>query len=222
VNLILIGAQGSGKGTQAQRLSELQRLQPCASGELLRKAIADRTPLGLAAQPYVERGDLVPDDLIIGLVLERIENLEGRRGIILDGFPRTVAQAKALDERLAERRRRIDWVVYLDVPREMLLDRLSGRYVCQAAEHVWNAKTRPPKVPGICDFDGSRLYQRADDTAEKIARRLEIFFSETIKLTDYFGLQGKLLRVDGTGPIEDVTREIVDGMTVSSVDRAVG
>jgi adenylate kinase len=222
VNVILIGAQGSGKGTQAQRLAELRQLKPCASGELLRKAIAQRTPLGQAAQPYLERGELVPDDLIIGLVLECIEAQEGYSGIILDGFPRNVAQARALDERLAERRQQIDWVVYLDVPRGMLEERLSDRYVCRAAEHVWNTKTRPPRLPGLCDYDGSPLYQRADDTPEKIARRLEIFFSETIRLTDYYGLQGKLLRVAGSGSIDDVTREILDGISSRPFDRAVG
>lgn len=222
MNLILIGAQGSGKGTQAQRLAELRHLKPCASGELLRKAIAQGTPLGRAAQPYLERGELVPDELIIGLVLECIETQEGHSGIILDGFPRNVAQARALDERLAERRQQIDWVVYLDVPRELLEERLSDRYVCKAAEHVWNTKTHPPRLPGICDYDGSPLFQRPDDTPEKIARRLEIFFSETIRLTDYYGVQGKLLRVAGAGSIDEVTREIIDGISSRPFDRAVG
>ncbi len=222
MNLILIGAQGSGKGTQSQRLAELHHLKPCASGELLRKAIADETPLGQAAKPYVDRGDLVPDEIIIGMVLECIEAPDDAHGVILDGFPRNVAQARALDERLAEHKRKIDWVVYLDVPREALLDRLSGRYVCRAAEHVWNIKSLPPRIPGICDYDGSPLYQRADDTPEKIARRLEIFFTDTIRLTDYYGLQGKLLHVDGTGAIDNVTRAIVEGLSSASLNRVAG
>ncbi len=222
MNLILIGAQGSGKGTQAQRLAELHHLKSCASGELLRGAIAQGNALGKAAQPYLDRGELVPDELIIGLVLDCIENQEGYSGMVLDGFPRNVSQARALDEQLAERRRQIDWAVYLDVPREVLMDRLTGRYVCRAAEHVWNIKTHPPRIPGICDYDGSPLYQRPDDTPEKIARRLEIFFTETIRLTDYYAVQGKLLRVDGTGPIDEVTHEIIDGISSPPFDRAVG
>jgi adenylate kinase len=223
VNLILIGAQGSGKGTQSQRLAEQRHLKPVSSGELLRKAIAEGTPLGKEAQPYLDRGDLVPDDLIIGMVLECFDYFEASyEGIILDGFPRNVAQARALDEGLAERRQQIDWVIYLDVPREELLRRLSGRYVCRAHEHVWNIYTHPPRLPGICDYDGSPLYQRTDDTPEKIARRLDIFFTETIRLIDYYRLQGKLLHVDGTGAVDDVTRAILDSISVPSVDRAVG
>lgn len=222
MNLIFIGAQGSGKGTQAHQLGELLRLRPCASGELLRKAIADGTPLGKRAQPYYDSGNLVPDEIIIGMVLESINNRGDAQGIILDGFPRTIAQARALDDSLAQHGTAIDWVIYLEVPRDILLDRLSGRYLCKAAEHVWNVKTHPPKVPGICDFDGSPLYQRSDDTGEKIQRRLDIFFSETLRLTDYYAAQGKMLRVDGTGAIDDVTRAIVGGITSARTSRAVG
>jgi adenylate kinase len=209
MNLIMLGAQGSGKGTQAQRLAEQLQLKPCSSGELLRRAIAQGTELGKAAQPYVERGDLVPDELILGVVLQTLDQLEGRRGVILDGFPRTVAQARALDEQLAERQQQVDVVVYLDVPREELVRRLEGRYVCRAAGHIWNVLTNPPRLPGICDYDGSALYQRPDDTSEGIHRRLDIFFSETIQLTDYYGAQGKLLRVDGSGSIEEVHARIM-------------
>jgi adenylate kinase len=222
VNLILIGAQGSGKGTQAQRLMELLNLKPCASGDLLRKAVADGTPLGQAARPYMDRGDLVPDDLIIAMILEDIAKMNGSKGIILDGFPRNVAQARALDERFAERRQAIDWAVYLDVPRAALLDRLSGRYICQADGHVYNLKTNPPRVRGRCDVDGSPLVQRGDDTPEKIAHRLDIFFTETIRLTDYYAVQGKLLRVDGMGAVDQVTRAILDGVNAAPFDRAVG
>jgi adenylate kinase len=222
VNLILVGAQGSGKGTQAQRLMARLRLESCASGELLRRAMAQGTPLGQAAKPYMDRGELVPDDLIIGLVLDCIMGTGAGRGVILDGFPRNVAQARALDERLAERHARIDWAVYLEVPRALLLERLSGRFICRAAEHVWNVKTNPPRVPGICDFDGSPLYQRPDDTGEAIARRLDIFFTETIRLTDFYGLQGKLVRVDGARPIDEVTQQIVDAVDAAPLDRAFG
>lgn len=222
MNLILIGAQGSGKGTQAQRLAQRYQLASCASGELLRQAIAQGTELGKKAKPYLDRGDLVPDDLIIGLVLECMRDRGDRHGVILDGFPRNVAQARALDDQLAARGEHIDWAVYLDVPRDVLMDRLSGRYVCRAAEHVWNIKTNPPKRPGICDFDGSELYQRSDDTEEKIHRRLEIFFSETIKLTDYYRAFGRLLHVDGSGSIDAVTQTIAEGVGARPFDRAIG
>jgi adenylate kinase len=211
MNMILIGAQGSGKGTQAQLLAERTDLRPCASGDLLREAIARQTPLGLAARPYYERGELVPDELVIGMILERMQEQESGTGIILDGFPRTLAQARALDEQLRTRGRRIDCVIYLEVPRALLLDRLTGRYLCRAQGHVWNVKTNPPRVPGVCDYDGSELYQRSDDTPEKIERRLDIFFSETIQLVDYYAAQGKLTRVDGQGEIEDVYQAVVAG-----------
>jgi adenylate kinase len=222
VNLILIGAQGSGKGTQAQRLVELHHLKACASGELLRKAIAQGTPIGRAAKPYLDRGDLVPDELTVGLVLDCMDQRGDAAGIILDGFPRNVAQARALDERLTERRQKIDAAIYLEVPRDELMRRLSGRYLCRAADHVWNVNSNPTRVPGVCDYDGSALYQRADDTAEKIAHRLDIFFSETIRLTDYYALQGKLVRLDGTGPIETVTQHIMDALAARQADRAAG
>jgi adenylate kinase len=209
MNLILVGAQGSGKGTQAQLLADQLRLKPCASGELLRAAIAKGTPAGNAAKPYYDRGDLVPDEIVVQMILEDMENLDGAHGIMLDGFPRTIAQARALDQRLAERGQRIEYVIYLEVPQDILEERLAGRYVCTAHGHVWNIRTRPPRVPGICDYDQSPLVQRSDDAPEKIARRLEIFFHETIHLLDYYRPQGKLIRVDGTRSVEDVNRAIL-------------
>ena len=211
MNLILIGAQGSGKGTQAQLLSEQLRLKPSASGELLRDAIAHETPLGKEAKPYYDRGDLVPDVLVIGMILESMRDLGGARGIILDGFPRNIPQAEALDKALAAQGKHIDCVVYLEVPRDLLMQRLSGRYICRANGHVWNITSLPPKVPGICDYDGSELYQRSDDTGEKITHRLDIFFSETIHLLEYYGNQGKVVRVDGSGAIQAVNQAIRSG-----------
>ncbi|WIG60254.1 MAG: Adenylate kinase [Ktedonobacterales bacterium] len=208
MNIILLGAQGSGKGTQADMLSQALRLKPCASGELLREAIAKGTPLGQIAKPYYDRGDLVPDDLVAGMILESLSNLGDAKGIILDGFPRNSVQAELLDRRFAEMGQRIDAVIYLEVPRDMLFDRLAGRYVCQAHGHVWNIKTHQPRIPGICDYDGSALFHRSDDTPEKIAHRLDIFFHETIQLVDYYGARGKLIRVDGAGDIGEVNRAI--------------
>ncbi len=212
MNILLIGAQGSGKGTQAELLAERLHLKSLASGDLLRDAIAHETPLGQQARPYVERGDLVPDDLVLGLILDAIRQLDDEQGIILDGFPRNIPQAQSLDARLEALGQPIAAAVYLDVPRQQLLDRLSGRYICRQHGHVWNLKTKPPRVAGVCDLDGSELYQRSDDQPEKIARRLDIFFSETIRLLDYYEAQGKLLRVDGTGEVARVNASIVVGI----------
>jgi adenylate kinase len=209
VNVILIGAQGSGKGTQAEALQRALGLVPCSSGELLREHIARGTPLGLQAKPYLERGDLAPDELVIGMILQFMRESQARpgaRGLTLDGFPRTIPQAAKLDQELARAGQRIDHVISLEVPREQLLVRLSGRWVCRAQGHVYNMATRPPRVAGICDIDGSELYQRTDDTPEKIARRLDIFFTETVKLLDYYGQQGKLRRIDGARPVDEVSR----------------
>lgn len=209
MNLMLLGAQGSGKGTQGALLAARFGLEPCASGDMLREAMAAGTPAGQQARPYYDQGKLVPDELMIGMILERISNLSTSQGIILDGFPRNLVQAQALDARLAEMGQPIARVIYLDVPRELLLERLSERYICRAQGHVYNSKTNPPQIPGICDIDGSELYQRSDDTGEKIQRRLDIFFAETLPLTEYYAQQGKLVTVDGTQSIEDVHKQIL-------------
>ena len=209
MNIVLIGAQGSGKGTQADLLSENLGLAHVASGDLFRKAIDEKSELGLRVQGYMDRGELVPDDLTLAMVLSRLEEADCVRGVILDGFPRNIAQAQALDRGLAGAGKQIDLAVYLDVPREELLKRLSGRYICKANQHVYNINTRPPKVPGVCDIDGSPLYQRSDDTGEAVQRRLDIFFNETIQLLGYYDRQGKLVKVDGNRSIDQVQDELL-------------
>ncbi len=204
MNIVLIGAQGSGKGTQADLLSEKLSFPHVASGDLFRKAIDERTKLGLQAKVYIDRGELVPDDLTVAMVLDRVEQPDCARGVILDGFPRTIAQAEVLDAGLGQVGKQIDLALYLDVPREELLKRLSGRYICKANQHVYNINTRPPKVPGVCDIDGSPLYQRTDDTGETVQRRLDIFFNETIQLLGYYDKQGKLVKVNGNQSIDQV------------------
>src|SRR5215470_19382388 len=186
VNIILIGAQGSGKGTQAELLEKALGVPHVASGDLFRKAFDEKTELGLQAKAFLDRGELVPDDLTVAMVLGRLEEPDCAQGVLLDGFPRTVAQAQALDEGLQRAGKQIDVAIYLKVPREELLSRLSGRYICRANQHVYNIHSHPPKVPGVCDLDGSELYQRSDDTGEAVQRRLDIFFNETIRLLDYY------------------------------------
>jgi adenylate kinase len=212
MNIILIGAQGSGKGTQAELLSREFDLKSLASGELLRDAMDRNTPSGQKARPYYDRGDLVPDDIIVGMIVEHLDELDGKRGIVLDGFPRTNAQAYALDVALVNRGQQVNWAIYLDAPRELLVERLSGRYICKANGHVWNIRTRPPKAPGICDLDGSPLYQRNDDTGEAVRHRLDIFFKETIHLVEYYEARGKLIRIDATKSIQEVNEAVFNAL----------
>ena len=208
--IILIGAQGSGKGTQAEMLSQALGIAHVASGDLFRKAVAEKTELGLKAKVYLDRGELVPDDLTVAMVLNRLEEPDCARGVIFDGFPRTVAQAQFLDKGLQGVGKQIDVAIYLHVPREELLKRLSGRYICKANQHVYNIYTNPPKVPGVCDIDGSELYQRSDDAGEAVQRRLDIFFNKTVRLLDYYSDQHKLEEVDGNQSIDQVHRALLD------------
>lgn len=216
MNIILVGAQGSGKGTQAERLSQSLGISHVASGDLFRKAIGEGTELGHKAKVYLDRGELVPDDLTVAMVLDRIKEPDCAQGILLDGFPRTIAQAQSLDKGLQQVGRRIDLAVYLDVPREELLSRLSGRFICRAQQHVYNIRTNPPKVPGVCDIDGSELYQRSDDTGEAVQKRLDIFFNETIRLLDYYGQQQKLITINGNQSIDQVQTALVEQIKANS------
>jgi adenylate kinase len=212
VNIILIGAQGSGKGTQAEMLAQALGVPHIASGDLFRQEIEEQTETGLQAREYIDRGKLVPDDLTVRMILNRLKQPDCQAGVLMDGFPRTLAQAEALDKNLQEVGRRVDAVVYLNVPREELLRRLSGRYICKAHQHVYNIYSRPPKVAGVCDLDGSELYQRSDDVGEAVQRRLDIFFHETIRLLDYYGDQGKVIEVNGNQGIEEVQLALVDAI----------
>ena len=208
--IILLGAQGSGKGTQAELLSQTLGVPHIASGDLFRKAIDEKTELGIKAKAYIDRGELVPDDLTVTMVVKRLEEPDCSQGVLFDGFPRTVAQAEVLDKGLQEVGKQIDLAIYLQVLREELLKRLSGRYICKAKQHVYNINTHPPKVAGVCDIDGSELYQRSDDTGEAVQKRLDIFFNETIRLLDYYGNQKKLVEVDGNQDIDQVQQSLLD------------
>jgi len=213
VDIVLIGAQGSGKGTQAESLAKTLGICHVASGDLFRNAFDEQTELGIRARVYVTRGDLVPDDITVPMVLGRLTETDCVCGVLLDGFPRTIAQAHTLDEGLQGMNRSLDCAVYLMVPREALLRRLSGRYICRAQQHVYNVYTHPPKVAGQCDLDGSELYQRPDDWGEAIQRRLDIFFDETIHLLDYYRDQQKLIEVNGDLAIDQVQAELVKAIT---------
>ena len=209
MNLILIGAQGSGKGTQSSVLIERLGLRQLSSGDVFRNAIAHETSLGREAKQYLDRGDLVPDSITVRLMIDLLTTPEYAAGAILDGFPRTREQAVALDDALPRLGRSIDYAIYLRVPQTLLRDRLVNRFVCVAHQHVYNLKTKPPRVPGICDIDGSPLVQRSDDAPASIERRLQIFFDQTIQVVHYYRAQHKLIEVDGNQPIGDVSKELL-------------
>lgn len=209
MDILLIGAPGAGKGTQAEKLSQRYALQHIASGDLFHRAFEEQTELGLKARHYVDLGELVPDDITIPVVIRYLEEPESMQGVILDGFPRTLAQAQALDAELQRLNRQIDLAIHLKVSREELLQRFSGRLFCRANQHVYHTKFRPPQVAGTCDVDGSNLYQRPDDAGEAVRRRLVIYFNETVQLLDYYRKLNKLREVDGNASIDQVQQKLV-------------
>jgi adenylate kinase len=184
--IIFLGAPGAGKGTQAARLAEEMGLVHIATGDLFRQALERGTELGLKAKSYMEKGTLVPDQITISLVLERLAAQDSSRGAILDGFPRNLEQAGALDKALAQNGRAIDKVVYIKVAEEELLRRLSGRWICRKCQTPYHITDSPPRVPGRCDKCGGELYQRPDDREESVRKRLEVYFAETAPLIDYY------------------------------------
>lgn len=217
MNLILIGAQGSGKGTQAGLLVAKLGVRHLSSGDIFRLAVEQGTPIGLEAKQYMDRGELVPDRITIQLILDLLAAPEYANGVVLDGFPRTRDQAQALDGALPQLQRKVDFAIYLNVPRDVLLDRLSGRYVCSLPQqHVYNIKTKPPKVPGKCDIDDSDLIQRSDDTPANIERRLHIFFESTIQVVHYYRAQQKLLELDGNQSIDAVSHALLHGLGIEA------
>jgi adenylate kinase len=206
--IILLGAPGAGKGTQAAILARELKLEHIATGDLFRQALEQRTRLGLEAKAYMEKGVLVPDELTIRMVLERITAPDCQRGIVLDGFPRNIKQAKALDETLARQAKTIDKVVYIKVSEEELIKRLGGRWICRQCQTPYHATDSPPKVRGRCDRCGGELYQRPDDAPETVKRRLTVYLNETAPVIDYYTEAGKLLAVDGEGGTGEVARRI--------------
>jgi adenylate kinase len=206
--LLLIGAVGAGKGTQAELLSTELGVPHLASGDLFRQALRDGTPLGERARAYMERGDLVPDDVTIGMFMEALAMPRSARGAILDGFPRTVAQASALDRTLAGQGERIARAIYIDVPTDELVSRVSGRSVCPKCGAVYHDVTDPPQVPGICDRDGTPLVRRDDDRPEVVRSRLDKQVPPMLEVVDHYRQAGSLARIDGLQPIADVLGDI--------------
>lgn len=207
--IILVGAPGAGKGTQAGIIAEEFKLVQVASGDLFRQALQQETELGKQAQSYMEKGMLVPDEITVKMVLDRISAPDCENGAILDGFPRNLGQAKALDDALAGQGKAIDKVVYIKVSEGELLKRLGGRWICRNCQTPYHEVDSPPKVQGRCDKCGGELYQRADDTPETVKKRLGVYFAETIPLIDYYAGAGKLEEVDGEGSVGEVSRKVL-------------
>jgi adenylate kinase len=197
LNLILLGPPGAGKGTQAERLQEDFPLAYVATGDILRQAVNDGTDLGRKAKEYMDRGDLVPDDVIIGVILDRLDESDTGDGFLLDGFPRTDKQAEALDAALKKVDRRLTATLLIDVPEDDIVRRLSGRRVCPNG-HTYHVEHNPPKKEGVCDVDGEPLSQREDDREETIRKRLEVYRKQTSPLVEYYDDHGILHRFDGT------------------------
>jgi adenylate kinase len=208
LNLILLGPPGSGKGTQGEALQEDYRLPYYATGDILRAAVKEGTEIGTQAKEYMDRGDLVPDEVIIGVIAERIQQEEASDGFILDGFPRTVAQADALGQKMEELGRSITAAILIDIDDEEVMRRLGGRRTCEAQGHVFHIEFDPPEEEGVCDIDGSPLIVRDDDRPEVISNRLEQYRTKTEPLIDYYEERGLLSRVDGREAPEEVSERI--------------
>ncbi len=208
LNLVLLGPPGSGKGTQGERLQEDLRLPYYATGDILRAAVREETELGATAKSYMDRGDLVPDEVIVGVIAERIDSAEAADGFILDGFPRTIPQAEALDAKLKQLGREVSGVLLIDVSDQEVMRRLGGRRTCAENGHVFHVEFNPPKQEGVCDLDGSALIVREDDKPEVIGKRLETYHAKTEPLVEHYDRQSLLRRIDGTAAPEEVEEEV--------------
>lgn len=209
MNLVFFGPPGAGKGTQARLMVKRVGIPQISTGDILREAIAAGTPLGRDAQRYMSQGELVPDPVMIGVVAERLQRPDAIPGFILDGFPRTIPQAEALDAVLAGMGRRLDRVVYFEASEATIVRRLAGRQVCRATGHIYNVHSSPPKTPGVCDIDGSPLYHRDDDRPETVRRRLQVYLEQTAPLLAFYQARGLFVLIDGEGDVEATYRAVM-------------
>lgn len=209
VYIVLLGPPGVGKGTQAKILAETASLPHVSSGDLFRENIKNGTELGKHAQSFINKGELVPDDVTIGMIRDRLSRPDCQGGALLDGFPRTTVQAEALEKLLAEFGGTVNHVPYITAAEMVLIERLSGRWTCRAQGHVFHEKHNPPQKAGVCDIDGSELYQRDDDKSETVVRRIQVYFTQTAPLTEYYQKRGILTEINGAQPIEKVTADLL-------------
>lgn len=212
MRLVLVGPPGAGKGTQAEFIAAHLAVPKISTGDIFRANVSQGTPLGVEAKRYMDAGKLVPDEVTINMVRERLARADAAEGFLLDGFPRTTPQAAALDKLLADLGTALDLVMELVVDDDEVIRRLSGRRTCRGCEKVWHIEFDAPSAAGICDRCGGELFQRDDDKAETIAERLREYASKTAPLIDYYGAQGKLVGIDATGPVEDVTVRAIDAL----------
>ena len=213
MRLVLVGPPGAGKGTQAAFIAEHVTVPKISTGDIFRANVTQGTPLGLQARAYMDRGDLVPDDVTIEMVRNRLRERDALGGFLLDGFPRTVPQAEVLDDLLRETAgTRLDVVLELVVENDEVVRRLSGRRTCRECNHIWHVDFDPPKVQDVCDLDGGELFQREDDRAETVANRLEVYAVSTAPLVSYYADRGLLVGIDATGPVDDVTQRAIDAL----------
>ncbi|MDR1953711.1 MAG: adenylate kinase [Clostridiales Family XIII bacterium] len=203
-NLILLGPPGSGKGTQAERITAKYGIPAISTGDIFRKNIADGTELGKKAKAYMDKGELVPDELVVGLVADRLSEDDTKGGYLLDGFPRTIVQADALERVLTERGERIDGVIYINTPRDELIRRISGRRVCEVCGKTYNTGSFAPKVAGVCDHCDGKIVQRNDDTEATAKNRVDVYNEQTMPLVDYYRGKGLLSEFDGMIPVGDI------------------
>ncbi|MEA3407022.1 MAG: adenylate kinase [Chloroflexota bacterium] len=213
MDLVLLGPPGAGKGTQAELLSDWLDIPAVSTGDLFRKAMAESTELGVQAKGYIERGDLVPDEVTVGMVRERLTNSDCDEGVILDGFPRTVPQADALEALLVDMGRRLDAALYIEVSRDELLRRLGERWTCRECGEVYHEIYDPPEQEGVCDKCGGELYQRSDDTPEAQEQRVKVYLEQTAPLYDYYAEDGLLIEIDGEQEIDAVQQEIREAIS---------
>jgi adenylate kinase len=212
VRLVLLGAPGSGKGTQAKLLEEQHNIRQVSTGDILRKAVSEKTPLGKKAAGYMQKGELVPDKVMLDLIGERLAGKEYRKGFVLDGFPRTIAQAEGLDALLKRLGATLDRVLFVNVPGEAIVQRLSGRRTCKNCASLYHVSLAPAKEAGRCDRCSGELYQRDDDREEMIGARLNVYEKQTAPLIDYYKKKGLLREIDGTGEVEEVQDRVVKAL----------
>ncbi len=223
MRLVLVGPPGAGKGTQAQFIAEHLHVPKISTGDIFRANVSAGTPLGLQAKAFMDRGDLVPDDVTVDMVRDRLGEADAREGFLLDGFPRTVPQAETLDDVLRETAdAKLDVVLELVVDDDEVIRRLSGRRTCRTCNHIWHVDFDPPKVEGVCDHDAGELFQREDDKAETVANRLQVYAEQTSPLVAFYAERGLLVGIDATGPVDDITSRALHALRPFGAARTEG
>ena len=218
MRLVLLGPPGVGKGTQASNIVKKYNIPHISTGDIFRANIKEGTELGKTAKEYMDKGLLVPDEIVVSIVKDRLSKEDCQNGFLLDGFPRTVEQAEALDNELSKMGIKLDKVVNIDADEDILIDRVTGRRICKKCGATYHIKNMPPKVEGICDIDGETLYQRDDDKVETVKTRIQVYLKQTQPLINYYKNKGLILDIDGTKPIDEIFQTIVNSLSTAQED----